>query len=226
MPTRSVWHRPQLSKLVGVRSNSRRKSLKTLETRENLESTPFSRNRMLSKLERSQYSVVVRPNVPEIKLGSRLSLYLGDEGSARAIEMLSKLAWRKPNLDNCGHRHSCLCWRGSRQMKNRCAGLEVQALHLAKAQTRVSVPHASRRLFFQSLLTARYTATGASASHDASAMSSGMPHCASTVRDTSAGEKANARLVATRIPIATATPAATAIAWTTVMTRDAARIAS
>jgi hypothetical protein len=65
---------------------------------------------MLSKLERSQYSTVVRPNVPEIKLRSRLSLYLGDEGGARAIEMLSKLALRKPNLDNCGHRHSCLCF--------------------------------------------------------------------------------------------------------------------
>jgi hypothetical protein len=60
---------------------------------------------MLSKLEWSQYSTVVRPNVPEIKLGSRLSLYLGDEGGARAIEMLSKLAWRKPNLDNCGLCH-------------------------------------------------------------------------------------------------------------------------
>ena len=101
-----VWHRPQLSKLAGVRSSSRCKSLKTLEATENCEPTPFSRNRMLSKLERSQYSTVVRRSVPEIKLGSRLSLYLGDDGSARAIEMLSKLACRKPNLDNCGLCHT------------------------------------------------------------------------------------------------------------------------
>src|SRR5258706_10569701 len=82
------------------------------------------------------------------------------------------------------------------------------------------------RLSRQSLLTARYTATGANASQAASAINSGIPHCARIVGERSDGVNDNARLVAAMIPIATATPAATAIACTMVITREAVRTAS